>query len=86
MYGRTSERHFVRQTRSTIFWGILIPLAALVLAWPTWGFSLGLLAGYLLLVPSNPSLLRSPARLATGRMPGSTRSGLFWPSSRKPSV
>lgn len=49
MYGRTAERHFVRQTRSTIVWGILIPLAALGLAWPSRGASLLLLAGYLYL-------------------------------------
>ena len=49
MHGRTPERHYVRQTRSVVFWGILIPLAALLLAWPTWGLSLGLLAGYLFL-------------------------------------
>ena len=49
MHGRTPERHYVRQTRSAVFWGILIPLAALLLAWPTWGLSLGLLAGYLFL-------------------------------------
>ena len=49
MYGRTPERHFVRQTRSAIFWGILIPLTALGLAWPTRGISLMLLAGYFLL-------------------------------------
>ena len=49
MYGRTPERHFVRQTRSTIFWGILVPLVSLGFAWPTRGLSLVLLAGYLLL-------------------------------------
>ena len=49
MYGRTHERHFVRQTRSTIFWGILIPLIAFGLAWPTKGISLVLLAGYVFL-------------------------------------
>lgn len=49
MYGRTPERHFVRQTRSTIFWGILLPIAILGLAWPTRGLSLALLGGYLLL-------------------------------------
>lgn len=49
MYGRTPERHFVRQTRSTIFWGIVVPLLALGLAWPTRGLSLLLLAGYALL-------------------------------------
>ena len=45
MYGRTSERHFVRQTRSAIFWGIAAPILGLVLAWPTWGVSLLVLAG-----------------------------------------
>lgn len=49
MYGRTPERHFVRQTRSTIVWGILIPLTALGLAWPTRGLSFILMAGYFLL-------------------------------------
>jgi GT2 family glycosyltransferase len=49
MHGRAPERHFVRQTRSAVFWGILIPLAAVLFAWLTWGLSLGLLAGYLLL-------------------------------------
>ncbi len=49
MHGRAPERHFVRQTRSAVFWGILIPLAAVLFAWPTRGLSLGLLAGYLLL-------------------------------------
>ena len=49
MYGRTYERHFVRQTRSAIFWGILIPLTALGLAWPTRGISLTLLVGYFFL-------------------------------------
>jgi len=51
MHGRAPERHFVRQTQSAVFWGILIPLAAVLFAWPTWGLSLGLLAGYLLLYP-----------------------------------
>lgn len=50
MHGRPPERHFVRQTRSALFWGILCPLAALLLAWPTWGASLlVLLLGYVLL-------------------------------------
>jgi glycosyltransferase involved in cell wall biosynthesis len=46
MYGLTPERHFVRQTRSTIFWGIVLPLVSIGLAWPTWGASLLLMAGY----------------------------------------
>ena len=49
MYGRAPERHFVRQTRSAIFWGMFVPVAALGLAWPTRGISLALLVGYVLL-------------------------------------
>ena len=49
MYGHTPERHFVRETRSTIFWGIFLPMLILGLAWPTRGISLLLLAGYLVL-------------------------------------
>ena len=44
-YGRTPERHFVRQMRSTIFWGLVLPSLALGLAWPTRGMSLALLVG-----------------------------------------
>jgi len=49
MYGRTHERHFVRQTWSALFWGIFIPVIAFGLAWSTYGISLALLAGYFLL-------------------------------------
>lgn len=49
MYGKAPERHFVRQTRSTIVWGLLVPLIILALAWPTRGLSFALLAGYLFL-------------------------------------
>lgn len=48
-HGKTPERHFVRQTRSTMFWGILVPLLTVGLAWPTRGLSLALLGGYPLL-------------------------------------
>jgi glycosyltransferase involved in cell wall biosynthesis len=48
-YGYAPERHFVRQTGSTIFWGLLVPLLAFGLAWPTHGVSLVILAGYLFL-------------------------------------
>lgn len=49
MHGRPPERHFVPQVRSVLFWGLLIPLVTLVLAWPTSGVSLLLLFGYGLL-------------------------------------
>ena len=48
-YWRTDERHFVRQFRSTLLWGLLLPLLAVGLAWPTRGISLGLFLGYAIL-------------------------------------
>jgi GT2 family glycosyltransferase len=48
-YGHTAERHFVRQVGSAIFWGLLLPLVVIGLAWPTHGASLVLVAGYLVL-------------------------------------
>jgi cellulose synthase/poly-beta-1,6-N-acetylglucosamine synthase-like glycosyltransferase len=49
LHGRTPERHFVRQTRSAVFWGLAVPALALGLAWPTRFLSLALLGGYLVL-------------------------------------
>jgi len=46
MHGKSPQRHWTRQTRSNWFWGLLIPLLALTLAWPTHGLSLLLLLGY----------------------------------------
>jgi GT2 family glycosyltransferase len=46
MHGSAPERHWVRENRSILFWGALLPGAALLLAWPTRGWSLLLLAGY----------------------------------------
>jgi GT2 family glycosyltransferase len=40
------KRIWARETRSNWFWGLLLPLAALAAAWPTWGLSLLLLLGY----------------------------------------
>ena len=45
-HGRGPERHFVRDVRSIAFWGIALPMAVAILAGPTRGLSLGLLAGY----------------------------------------
>jgi glycosyltransferase involved in cell wall biosynthesis len=49
LHGRSPERHWVHHVRSILFWGIVLPLVTLGLAWPTRGASLGLLGGYLLL-------------------------------------
>ena len=48
-HGVTPERHFVRQLCSSLFWGAVLPLIALILAWPTRGVSLVLMCGYLYL-------------------------------------
>ncbi|MDR3622637.1 MAG: glycosyltransferase [Paludisphaera borealis] len=47
LHGRPPERHYVRETRSIVVWGLVAPLLCLALAWPTRGASLMLLlAGY----------------------------------------
>ena len=35
LHGKPPERHYVREVRSILFWGLALPLAILVLAWPT---------------------------------------------------
>jgi GT2 family glycosyltransferase len=44
LHGRPPERHYVRETRSIIAWGLVAPLLCLALAWPTRGASLALQA------------------------------------------
>jgi GT2 family glycosyltransferase len=47
LHGRPPERHYVREVRSAVVWGLVAPLLCLALAWPTRGASLALLAaGY----------------------------------------
>ena len=40
MHGKPPERHSVRQTRSALLWGLLLPLASLLLAYWTFGLSI----------------------------------------------
>lgn len=47
--GRTPLRDCRREVLSTLFWGIALPLTAMLLAWPTKGASLILLGGYFVL-------------------------------------
>jgi GT2 family glycosyltransferase len=49
MHGAPPERHWVRETRRILFWGIALPLLILTLAWPTRGLSFLLLGGYFVL-------------------------------------
>jgi GT2 family glycosyltransferase len=46
LHGRGPERHFVRERRRAVIWGLGVPALAAGLAWPTGGASLALLALY----------------------------------------
>jgi GT2 family glycosyltransferase len=49
MHGHTADRHFVRDVRRIWFWALFVPLAALLPAWWTRGWSLLILLAYPLL-------------------------------------
>lgn len=49
LHGGEPERHWVRESRSIWFWGLVLPVLALGMAWLTHGSSLLLLGGYPLL-------------------------------------
>jgi GT2 family glycosyltransferase len=49
LHGKPPLRHWVREVRSVVFWGFVLPLIILGLAWWTRGASFLLLAGYLVL-------------------------------------
>ena len=49
LHGAARERFCVHEVRSIVEWGFLLPAAALMAAWFTWGASLLLLGGYFLL-------------------------------------
>jgi GT2 family glycosyltransferase len=49
MHGAPPERHWVKVVRSNYVWGLIVPLLAILLAWPTYGLSLLLFAAYPLL-------------------------------------
>ena len=40
MHGAPPERHWVKETRRIVFWGLILPLAIIAFAWPTRGWSL----------------------------------------------
>ncbi|NJK68279.1 MAG: glycosyltransferase [Microcoleus sp. CSU_2_2] len=48
MHGSEPERHWVKETRSTWLWGLVLPVLALGMAWPTKGWSLLLCSAYAL--------------------------------------
>jgi glycosyltransferase involved in cell wall biosynthesis len=88
-HGREPERHWVRQARSNWFWGVAIPGAALGLAPPTVGLSLGLFGGHALLAlriyrtMHARGLTPSDARLyaafcVLGKLPQGIGQALYW--------
>ena len=46
LHGRPPERHWVREVRSIVLWGMIVPAISLVLAWPSGGLSLLMLLIY----------------------------------------
>lgn len=48
IHGSEPERHWVKEARSIWFWGLVLPVLALGMAWPTKGWSLLLCSAYLL--------------------------------------
>jgi hypothetical protein len=46
LHGAGPERHWVRESLSILAWGLLLPAAALLLAWPSRGLSLLLLVAW----------------------------------------
>lgn len=46
LHGKPPERHWVKECRSILLWGLLVPLLTLALFLPTQGVSLLLLSGY----------------------------------------
>ena len=50
LYGKTPERHWVKESRSIWFWGLVLPLLAIALLLPTNGMSLLLLTLYLVVI------------------------------------
>ena len=50
LHGKSSEHHWVKESISIWFWGLILPLLALNTTWLTWGWSLLLLGAYPFLI------------------------------------
>lgn len=49
LHGASADRFRVDEVRSVLEWGLMLPVAAIGLAWFTWGLSLALFGGYIIL-------------------------------------
>ena len=74
-------RHWVRQSRSNWFWGLLLPVAAAGAAWPSHGLSLLLLLGYPVLARGRFSVW-SLSRLVADQSLAVRRRTVSWGNSR----
>ena len=50
LHGKSFEQHWVKESRSIWFWGLILPLLALSTTWLTRGWSILLLGAYFLLI------------------------------------
>ncbi|MGF1491802.1 MAG: glycosyltransferase family 2 protein [Microcoleaceae cyanobacterium] len=46
LHGRSPDKHWVKESRSIWFWGLVLPLISLAMVWPSQGWSLLLLLSY----------------------------------------
>jgi hypothetical protein len=86
LHGAPPERHFVREARRAVAWGLLLPLAAVIatLAWPRFGWIAWLVYPMQLarLVRNNPGPLADRVWLAAfqllARFPEALGVAKFW--------
>jgi glycosyltransferase involved in cell wall biosynthesis len=86
LHGAPPERHFVREARRALVWGLVLPLAAIVatIAWPRFGWIAWLVYPLQLarLIINNPGAPSERARLAffqlLARFPEGLGLAMFW--------
>ncbi len=65
LHGAPPERHWVRESRSIWIWGAAVPLASLIFAWPTHGYSILYAAIAYLALFTKIALSRAASRMET---------------------
>jgi len=75
LHGAPPERHYAREARSVVAWGMALPALALALAWPTRGLSLAALAAAYALLAAR---VYRHARSARGWPPADARAYAFF--------
>lgn len=75
LHGAPPERHYAREVRSVVAWGMALPALALALAWPTRGLSLAALAAAYALLAAR---VYRHVRSARGWPPADARAYAFF--------